>query len=393
MIRLSPTAHDVKGVLFTYLAPRLAQDAKLELSPLLEGLTARNFAGKAPLITAAIQAKYKGRLAKDADLEDLAELLEAVVPLVKEEEETEDEMSTAANSAIPVQTGMAGEGNEEECARFLKEKGLNPEDCATAMDIMRRRADDAESEEEEREREKAEDEEWAEDRSHRAADARMKMGRDESEEEKEKREKEESEVRDAKRAKDRKVNRDRRAARDGRRADDAKRKLGRDETEAEEKARKEREGAEDGRRADDRRTKRADDRKKAMDARRADDARHGTDRKAMDAAIDAAVGAAVKRSTEAQRAVIVAREEVRPWVGALDPKMAFDADTEVFKKALDMLRVDTKGVHPSAYKAILGAQPVPGSNNNAKQAHDSLPSGIKPAHERFPNSARVTSWG
>jgi hypothetical protein len=52
-----------------------------------------------------------------------------------------------------------------------------------------------------------------------------------------------------------------------------------------------------------------------------------------------------------------------------------------------VLKVDVKGVHPSAYKAVLMAQPQPGDTPKPRVAQDSaLPSDLA---EVFPDSQRL----
>lgn len=79
---------------------------------------------------------------------------------------------------------------------------------------------------------------------------------------------------------------------------------------------------------------------------------------AMDAAIAAAVKGARKDAETATiarlRAIQSAEEEVKPYVGKL---VAQDSAENVYKAALDLMKVDTTGVHPSAYRAVLMAQP------------------------------------
>jgi len=100
---------------------------------------------------------------------------------------------------------------------------------------------------------------------------------------------------------------------------------------------------------------------------------------AMDAAIAAAVQAAESKTIARMQAVQEAHKIVAPYVGEL--AMACDSAEDVFKGALKVLGVKTKKVHPSAYRALLEAQPLPGSQN-ARQvvAQDSAKS---PALDKF----------
>lgn len=120
VVKLSPKAAVARGALFSFLRPRLAQDAKIELNPILAGVTAKNFGEKRPAITAAVSAAVKGKLAKDADIEDLAQLLDA---LDKDGEAVDAEMVTDPNAAVPPVEKKEGEDSPDMLAKikeFLK---------------------------------------------------------------------------------------------------------------------------------------------------------------------------------------------------------------------------------------------------------------------------------
>lgn len=76
--------------------------------------------------------------------------------------------------------------------------------------------------------------------------------------------------------------------------------------------------------------------------------------KAIKLATDAASKAAEKATIARFRGIQSAEEEVKPYVGKL---VAQDSAEGVYKAALDILKIDIKDVHPSAYRAILLAQP------------------------------------
>ena len=67
-----------------------------------------------------------------------------------------------------------------------------------------------------------------------------------------------------------------------------------------------------------------------------------------------------------QRDVRDAERFVRPWIG--DLKVAFDSAEDVYKAALEARGKATKGIHPSAYRAILEMLPKPG--NDRATAHN-----------------------
>jgi len=95
-------------------------------------------------------------------------------------------------------------------------------------------------------------------------------------------------------------------------------------------------------------------------------------------AMDAAIAVAVKQAEDAAIARIngihEAKTVVKPYVGEL--AIACDSAEAVYAGALKLLGVETKGVHPSAFRSILQAQPLPGANAKQVIAQDSSkPSG------------------
>jgi hypothetical protein len=113
------------------------------------------------------------------------------------------------------------------------------------------------------------------------------------------------------------------------------------------------------------------------------------DKKAMDAAIKVACVAAAtdaeNRTIARLRAISEAEEIVRPYVGKL---AAMDSAEQVYKSALDILKVDVKGVPSAAYKHILLARPAPGQRQERPiQANDS--SVTSNVSEIFPNLSRL----
>lgn len=106
---------------------------------------------------------------------------------------------------------------------------------------------------------------------------------------------------------------------------------------------------------------------------------------AMDAAL-AANAAKVEKDTIARiRAITAAEEEVKPYVGKL--ALTMDSAEEVYKAALTVLGVDVTGVHASAYRHILAAQPKAGTHQPIL-AHDSA--ALVGVSELFPNLYRLS---
>lgn len=96
---------------------------------------------------------------------------------------------------------------------------------------------------------------------------------------------------------------------------------------------------------------------------------------AMDAAIKTAEDQAVARVT----ALFEAREMVKPLVGVV----AMDSAEAVFKHALDKSGVDTKGVHSSAYKSMVGLVLKQKAQPQVKTAMDAASFEDDPLTKRF----------
>jgi hypothetical protein len=149
---------------------------------------------------------------------------------------------------------------------------------------------------------------------------------------------------------------------------------------------------EDGDEEDEEKKKKAEDseddedekKKKAEDADEDDDDK--VDKKAMDAAIAAAVKQAkTEVRTEMLKSaadIRAAEEAVRPYIGKL--AMAHDNADAVYRTALTSLGVNIDGVHPSALPAILRAQPVPGAAPVQKPVVALDAAGVNSFYELFP---------
>lgn len=98
-IAMTPAAQRgaVWGSLYAYMQPRLAEDSKFDYGKIpFDKLDGKNFKTTRPAIEAAVRELSKDQLAKDADINDLAQLLDALAD--------ESEVPSPAeepNSAIP----------------------------------------------------------------------------------------------------------------------------------------------------------------------------------------------------------------------------------------------------------------------------------------------------
>lgn len=79
MALLTRKAALVKGALTAYLKPKMAADAALpDLSSMLKGVGQKNWATSKPKVVAAIKRATTGKLAADADIADVVELLDTL---------------------------------------------------------------------------------------------------------------------------------------------------------------------------------------------------------------------------------------------------------------------------------------------------------------------------
>lgn len=124
----SKIAIAVAGALRAYLRPRLAQDAAMpNLGAVVKGVKVATLAMDKPRIVAALQAQTKGKLAQDADLADLAEVIDAFSGTDDEmtaDDDLETDPDVAADDDVgaKLRTLLAGKLDDAEiekiCAAF-----------------------------------------------------------------------------------------------------------------------------------------------------------------------------------------------------------------------------------------------------------------------------------
>ncbi|MFG1417183.1 DUF2213 domain-containing protein [Xanthobacter sp. V0B-10] len=82
---LSRKAVLAQGAVMACLAPKLAADAKIDITPAFAGVTAKNYVSKKPTIIAEITKRVSGKLAQDADLENLPGVLDGLDDMTPDE--------------------------------------------------------------------------------------------------------------------------------------------------------------------------------------------------------------------------------------------------------------------------------------------------------------------
>ena len=326
--RLSPRATFLKGAISAYLRPKLLAGTTLALDAALGQVgSGPNWRQQKAQAITAIIGMAKPKLTTDATMEDIHDFIDRLDgETVEAQDAWEDDDAEAMDDAEAAE--------ENEARREERLKNMKGEDRKAARDARRGARDAArkarDSEPEAMDAEETEAEEKA--KKKEAEDKMPAAGRD-------------------------KAAKDRRAARDAKRASDKKAAdaTARDET-TEEREKREKE-------------------------------QRGEDKKAMDAAL-----AKNSRDTEARvmarmKAVAKAREDVRPLIGAL-ANDGFDSADEIYKLTLGHFKVDTEGVPPEAYPAMVRMIPRP----NARKEPPAIAmdgQGGTDLTKMFPNALRV----
>lgn len=142
----------VEGALRGYLTPRLAQDAGLDLRPLVAGITARNWQTQKPHLQTSLLAATTGKLAADADLADVAEMLDQLDDVANELAATAEQDPNTPPAPVPDKkdpdpmdpdAAHARDGDDDmvERVKAFCEGKLDDNDIATLIEMMKPEAD------------------------------------------------------------------------------------------------------------------------------------------------------------------------------------------------------------------------------------------------------------
>lgn len=120
--KLSPTALVALGAVNAYLRPRLAQDAKITWPKnLWPGITPKTLSARRGAIADAVRAVVKGRLAQDADVEDVDDVIDAIEAM----KDDIADMTTAPVEEPPLEDPdndkIEDEDNDSAVCAFLQE--------------------------------------------------------------------------------------------------------------------------------------------------------------------------------------------------------------------------------------------------------------------------------
>lgn len=126
----------------------------------------------------------------------------------------------------------------------------------------------------------------------------------------------------------------------------------------------------------------SEDKKTADDEDEEDDEK--VSKTAMDSAIRLAADSATKKSAQNFRAVREAEQAVRPLIGDV---VAMDSADDVYRTALEQSGVDIKGVHPSAYPAMVKMAISQKENSRPVIAQDSA--SISEFEKAYPTAGKL----
>jgi hypothetical protein len=124
------------------MMPRLAQDQKLDLTPVLRGITRKNVKQMLPAIVGGVRAAARDKLALDADLEDLDHFLDAIIEETPRDEDMPEEGEMGGGEMGGGEMGANPEGEDDEpvealakAREFLKEH-VSPEIMSQFDEIL-----------------------------------------------------------------------------------------------------------------------------------------------------------------------------------------------------------------------------------------------------------------
>lgn len=134
---LSRFAAVCQGAMAAYLAPKLAQDAKVDLASVFDGVSKKNFKEMRPKVMERLRAVTKGKLAKDATIDGAEKAMEHM-----DGAEVAEGMDTDENSGLPMseeemrkKAARDAEPVHHRIAKFLEGK-VAPEHMAAVRKMI-----------------------------------------------------------------------------------------------------------------------------------------------------------------------------------------------------------------------------------------------------------------
>lgn len=164
----------LQGAISAALVGKLAADASIDLTPVLDGVTRTTLKAKAPAIKAGLSKALKGKLAQDEDLGEVVETVAELIDNLKDVQsgEAEEDDLTGLDENDPEKEPEGKKAEDEDPAKILEDlKGKVSEEtyAKVAAELAGKNAEDADPE-------KKPDEEKV---SKEAMDAAIKQAREE----------------------------------------------------------------------------------------------------------------------------------------------------------------------------------------------------------------------
>lgn len=109
----------VTGAVAAHVLPRLAQDAKIDFSAVANGITAKNFGASKAKLAGAVQKLVAGKLAADANVDDVVGLLDKLESLAPEDDalasdEDDEETDEERKAREAKEKAAAGGASDDE---------------------------------------------------------------------------------------------------------------------------------------------------------------------------------------------------------------------------------------------------------------------------------------
>ena len=168
-----------RGALVAFISPKLANDAQIDYSKILKGITAENWVENRPVLLSRIKIATNGKLANDEDLDGMDGVLK-MLDKTGEDEKDEEEETEEEKKEREAKDKRARDEKEEEEKREKEAKDKRARD-RRARD-KRARDNETEDEREEREAEDRRARDEKEEEEKREKEAKDKRARDEERE-------------------------------------------------------------------------------------------------------------------------------------------------------------------------------------------------------------------
>jgi len=120
-----------QGFASQFARTKIATDASIDVAPIFEGLTKKNFAGRKPLLVLGMKGSLHG-LAKDEDMADVESLVDQIEVAV---ENLSDAVDDAKGDAPEGEPGAEDDATNAELISFLDGK-LSEEDMAKVKEML-----------------------------------------------------------------------------------------------------------------------------------------------------------------------------------------------------------------------------------------------------------------